>query len=36
LFPLDLTKRLGITADVLEMGNHDEDEATIPDEMYLE
>jgi TnpA family transposase len=36
LFPLDLTKRLGITADVLEMGNHDEDEATIPDEMYEE
>jgi TnpA family transposase len=34
LFPLDLTKRLGITADVLEIDSHDEDEATMPDEIY--
>jgi len=34
LFPLDLTKRLGITADVLEIYSHDEDESTMPDEIY--
>jgi hypothetical protein len=34
LFPLDLTKRLGITADVLEINNYDEDKATMPDEAY--
>lgn len=34
LFPLDLTKRLGITADVLEIDNYDGDEATMPDEVY--
>ena len=34
LFPLDLTKRLGITADVLEMDDYDEDEVTMLDEVY--
>jgi hypothetical protein len=34
LFPLDLTKRLGITVDVLEIDSYDEDEAIIPDEVY--
>jgi TnpA family transposase len=34
LFPLDLTKRLGIMADVLEIDNYDEDKATMSDEVY--
>lgn len=34
LFPLDLTKRLGITTDLLEIDNSDDDEATMPDEIY--
>ena len=34
LFPLDLTKWLGIAADVLEIDSHDEDEDIIPDEVY--
>jgi hypothetical protein len=34
LFQLDLTKRLGITADVLEIDSRYEDEDTIPDEVY--
>jgi len=34
LFLLDLTKRLGITADVLEIDSRDEGEGTIPDEVY--
>jgi TnpA family transposase len=33
LFPLDLTKRLGITADVLEIDSHEEDEA-MSDKVY--
>lgn len=34
LFPLDLTKRLGITADELEMENYNEDEDAMTDEVY--
>lgn len=34
LFPLDLTKRLGITADVLEIDSIDEDKNAMPDEEY--
>ena len=34
LFPLDLSKRLGIIADVLKLDNYDKDEATVPDEIY--
>lgn len=34
LFPLDLTKRLGITADALEMDSYSEDEDAMTDEVY--
>lgn len=34
LFPLDLTKRLGITADVMGIDSYDEDKTTMPDEVY--
>lgn len=34
LFQLGLTKRLGITADVLEIDSSEYDETTTPDEIY--
>jgi hypothetical protein len=34
LFPLDLTKQLGITADMLELISEHEDQATLIDEEY--
>src|SRR3990167_8074348 len=34
LFPLDLSKRLGIVTEILDIDSRDEDEDIIPDEVY--